>query len=57
MPRKGAKMIRRFIAWLDRKTIEEQINYAGSQYAMALDSGDMRRAERLKLIISNLKKP
>jgi hypothetical protein len=48
-------MLRRFIAWLDRKTIAEQISYAGAQYALALSCGDARRAARLKLIINKLK--
>jgi hypothetical protein len=47
-------MFRRIIEWLDRKTTEEQISYAGAQYALALSFGDTRRAARLRLIIDKL---
>ena len=48
-------MIKRIIAWMNQKTIEEQIDYAGAQYALALAHGDMRRAARLKQIIATLR--
>jgi hypothetical protein len=47
-------MFRRIISWLDCKTADEQISYAGGQYSLAISFGETRRAARLKLIIDQL---
>ncbi len=42
--------------WMAARHLEHQKQYAGSHYALAVTSGDERRAARLRAVIEDLHK-
>lgn len=48
-------MIRRIRRWLARRDLEDQLGYAGSQFALAKASLNEKRASRLQTVIDDLR--
>jgi len=49
-------MLAWIMRWLDRRTLKEQLEYAGAHFALAMAAGDMKRVARLRLIIDDLER-